>query len=734
MINLIMLKIQRQLILVNGLDCFRMLRFKLVFSVLLSFFTLQVSALDLYVSVRGDDHWSGKFAKANSANTDGPFASITAAKEAIRKYKNNHVLNEQVTVFIEEGTYFLSETIELNPEDSGSERYPVKYIGKGKGVVFIGGIPIEKWESENGLWVAILDKSLVDQYHFEQLYVDGLRAQRARTPNQGFYSPKNIKETVLEKGTGSVADKAEQQVYLRDGQSDWLKSITGSEINNAVVTFYHKWDNTRKYIADVNLQDSSLTIKGKGMKPWNPINEKSLYIAENFKAALDTAGEWYLEPSGRLYYMPLKDQKMDQVSAYVPTLQQLLVINGNSEHPVSNVSFQNIAFKVSGYKLPLLGQDPVQLAAPTLAAIMLDYAQGVNFINCEIANTGANAIWFRTGCLNSSISQSYMHDLGAGGVKVGVFEVPANRNEITRNITVDNCIIQSGGYIFPCAAGVVIFHAADNRIRHNDIGDFRYTGVSVGWVWGYKESLATGNIIEYNHIHHLGWGELSDMGGVYTLGISPGTVIRNNVIHHVFSYTYGGWGLYADEGSSNILMENNLVYLTKSTGFHQHYGENNTIRNNIFAFGKEAQIQLTRPEDHLSFRLTNNIVYFNQGDLFQKNMNKSWEKTITLIDSNVYWNSANRAVTFPDGNGGAWQAKGHDLHSVIADPGFVNADKFDFRIKNRKLTDRIGFKPFDYKQAGVYGRAAWKNKASLSQAKQKAFDLLLANQDMKFND
>ncbi|WP_316815091.1 right-handed parallel beta-helix repeat-containing protein [Pedobacter nyackensis] len=729
-----MFKTQRQLTLLNGLDFSGVSRLKLVFSILLSFFTLQAAALDLYVSVNGNDQWSGKLAKANSANTDGPFATIKAAKEAIRKLKNNQVLNEPITVYIQEGTYFLNETIEFNPEDSGSDKYPVKYIGKGKGAVFIGGISIEKWQTENGLWVSRLDKNLVDQYHFEQLYINGLRAQRAKTPNQGFYSPKKVRETVLEKGTSSIANKAEQQVFIRAGEWGWLKSMTGSEINNAVVTFYHKWDNTRKYIADVNLQDSSLTIKGKGMKPWNPIDEKSLYIAENFKAALDTAGEWYLEPSGKLYYMPLKDQKMDQLSAYLPTLQQLLVIKGDSDHPVSNVSFQNITFKVSGYKLPLEGQDPVQLAAPTLAAIMLDYAQGVNFINCEIANTGANAIWFRTGCLNSSISQSFMHDLGAGGVKVGVFEAPANRTEITRNITVDNCIIQSGGYIFPCAAGVAIFHAADNRIRHNDIGDFRYTGVSVGWVWGYKESLATGNIIEYNHIHHLGWGELSDMGGVYTLGISPDTIIRNNVIHHVFSYTYGGWGLYTDEGSSDIIMEKNLVYLTKNTGFHQHYGKNNTIRNNIFAFGKEAQIQLTRPEDHLSFKLTNNIIYYNQGDLFQKNMNKSWKKASTFIDSNVYWNSAKKAVTFPDGNSGEWQAKGHDLHSVIADPEFVNVHKFDFRIKNKKLAYSIGFKPFDYKNAGVYGTAAWKNKAHLSQTKQKAFDLLLANQHMKFND
>jgi parallel beta-helix repeat protein len=704
--------------------------FKLGFGIFLSLLTIQASALDLYVSVKGNDNWSGKLAKANATKTDGPFASITAAKEAIRKFKQNHALNEQITVVIQEGTYFLTETIEFIPEDSGSDKYPVKYLATGKGATFIGGLPVTNWQFENGLWVAKLDS----QHNFEQLYIDGLRAIRARTPNNGFYSPKKIVETVLEKGNDRVAVQAEQQVYLRAGQSAWLKSITNSEINNVVLTFYHKWDNTRKYVAKLSLQDSSLTIKGKGMKPWNPINEKSLYIAENFKAALDTAGEWYLEPNGKLYYMPLKGQKMDKVNAYLPILQQLLIINGNSEHLVKNISFQNITFKVSGYKLPLLGQDPVQLAATTTAAIMLDFAQQVNFINCEIANTGANAIWFRTGCSNSSITSSYLHNLGAGGVKVGAFDIPTGPKDMTRDITVDNCIIQSGGYVFPCAAGVAIFNAANNLIRHNDIGDFRYTGVSVGWTWGYKNSFATGNIIEYNHIHHLGWGELSDMGGIYTLGISPGTIIRNNVIHHVYSFTYGGWGLYTDEGSSNILIENNLVYQTKSTGFHQHYGKDNTVRNNIFAFGKEAQLQLTRAEDHLSFRLVQNIFYYNQGDLFQKNINKFWEKAIIAVDSNIYWNSAKQKVTFPDGNRGLWKAKGHDLQSIIADPGFVNAEKYDFHIKNRKLTDSIAFKPFDYNEAGVYGTVEWKNKAILSKPKQKAFDELFASKNSKFID
>src|SRR5690606_33350143 len=104
-------------------------------------------------------------------------------------------------------------------------------------------------------------------------------------------------------------------------------------------------------------------------------------------------------------------------------------------------------------------------------------------------------------------------------------------------------------------------------------------------------------------------------------------------IHDVYALTYGGWGLYTDEGSTGVVMENNLVYRCKSAGFHQHYGKDNVVRNNLFYRQYHHQLESTKIEEHTGFRFTNNIVYFSEGKLD----GIEWDKTNFYADSNAYW-------------------------------------------------------------------------------------------------
>ena len=149
--------------------------------------------------------------------------------------------------------------------------------------------------------------------------------------------------------------------------------------------------------------------------------------------------------------------------------------------------------------------------------------------------------------------------------------------------------------------------------------------------WGYMATSDAGNTVSFNLIHDIFQGELSDGGCIYNLGRSPGTVIDNNVCHNSNAYGYGGWGLYTDEGSSNVTLSNNVVYSTKDASFHQHYGTDNLIVNNIWAFGSslpctgDCDVSALRSSQHpvsqhdagvnSSFTFARNIVLLGAPDI-----------------------------------------------------------------------------------------------------------------------
>ncbi len=669
----------------------------------------------LYIAPNGKDNASGSY--------DHPLASLQGVRDRLRELRKEKPPGDTIHVIVQDGNYRMKEPLVLWPEDSGTDLYPVIYCaGDGNKPVFSGGIRIKNIrKNEQGYWVADIPDIKNSRKKFEQLYVNGRRAERAHSPDTGFFVMKGVKENVWVQGSGRAPERA-QQVILADPESlGELSSLSVNELKEVVMTVYHKWNITKRYADGIN--DSVIFTSGEGMKPWNRWKTGTRYRLENYAGALTEPGEWFLDDSGQLTYIPRPGERPEDAEVIAPALTRMIIIKGDPEHGkyVKNIRFEGLRFMYSAYYLPPAGFEPAQAAATIDATVQVDGARNIILKDCEIAHTGNYGVWFREACSDCQVEHCHIHDLGAGGIRIGTVKIPEDTMLITRNILLENNIIQSGGYLFPPAVGVWIGQSSDDKVLHNDIGDFRYTGVSVGWVWGYAYSPAKRNKINYNHIHHLGWGVLSDMGGVYTLGRSEGTSVSHNVIDHVWSYSYGGWGLYPDEGSSHILMENNLVYKTKTGGFHQHYGEENIIRNNIFAFASMYQLQCTRVEDHRSFFFTNNIVYYDQGVL----LGGPWDKVKITMDHNIYWNTRGN-VSFLTMDLSAWRRKtGHDRHSVIRDPGFKDPVHNDFRFSNGKVLRETGFVTFDYTRAGVYGTQKWKEKAVLPKEKRDAFDKIM---------
>lgn len=248
-----------------------------------------------------------------------------------------------------------------------------------------------------------------------------------------------------------------------------------------------------------------------------------------------------------------------------------------------------------------------------------------------------------------------------------------------------------------------------------------YSGIVVGRILSKDQhSHAHHNEIGWNHIHHIGCGEMSDMAGIYTEGVSPGTRIHHNLIHDVNRLRYGGWGLYCDEASSGILLDHNIIYDCMDGGYMQNPGSGNIspniVSNNIFVFSTDVEGQIACGKKKVAtakelMSIQRNII----GTLTGQVLERYWFAEDAAqdpgsgfhFDWNLYWKPEDKDIRFKDWSLEQWREMGQDRHSIIADPMFVDAERRDFRLKPDSPALAIGFEQIDTKEIGLYGDPDW---------------------------
>ena len=276
----------------------------------------------LYVSTQGNDN--------NSGSKDQPLASLSGARDKVRKLRFEKVLstNDTVYIYVMPGNYFMEEPLRLDKRDNGTAQGPVVFTSNpAERPVFYGGMKLNKFEVvNNNLWRVYIPQVVKYGFTFEQLYINEQRRFRAQTPNRGdFFMVGNAFETKLAESGGRRALLASQRIKPMKSDAGFLSDIK-SDLSDVLVVFYHKWDNTRKRMIEINRADSSFHIVGLGEKPWNRIDSTSRYVVENYREALDSPGEWFLAKDGYLYYIPMIGETTDNTECMVPTIDKFIVM------------------------------------------------------------------------------------------------------------------------------------------------------------------------------------------------------------------------------------------------------------------------------------------------------------------------------------------------------------------------------------------------------------------------
>ena len=670
----------------------------------------------IYVSQKHGNNMSTGFYKDVREDMQGPLKTIEHALFQVARMRNAGI-GQPITIAILDDVYTLDKTIEI---DNKVNLVTIKGMND---TIVSGGIKIEGFKDDvfNGTKCFSAEVPQVkDGFWFTDLYVDGARADFTHLPKTGVFTPVSVDDNNIDLHTHCkwfIAKPEDAKLFAS------LKNFT-----DCFISYNHYWVDEHTPVESVDVETGRVVMEYVSRFSLSEKYERSAmkYKLENVAEAFENANEWYLDrQTAKVYYIPRNDeQTAENIDVYVPRLDKLFVVKGEKGTQVDGITFKNLTFANTrgdykssdndcSFARNILEEGTIyasdtQSVCLAHGAVEFTYAHGGGVENCTFRSLGIHGLTINEGCDNQNIYANKFLGLGAGGVKIGGGEFGCDKEDETHTITVSQNIIRSCGRRYFAACGVLLKHAYKITVSHNEISDLFYTGISIGWIWGYNDNISRDNIIEKNHIHTIGQGVLSDMGGIYVLGRQPGTILRGNLIHEVVSFDYGGHGIYTDEGTCYILIENNICYGGNSTGFNQHYGRMNTIRNNIFAKAGEEPVRSSMAELHPSIILDRNIIVSDGTASYRAGYGRQNTGYFHKIcgTNNIHFNTKGDVKIFDIGTKTftleeVQKNYGLEDGSIIADPKFKDYENNDFTLTEDSPALAMGFEPIDMSDVGV---------------------------------
>ncbi len=294
-----------------------------------------------YVSPAGDD--------SNPGSADQPVRTLAKARDLVRGL--NSSITTDLIVYLRGGTYPLTETVSFANADSGKDGHYVKYVAyPGEQPLVTGGKQITGWkvfDAAKNIYSADAGTA-----PFRQLYVNGAKAVRARTPNQGangginFASTKDVDSTahtilVDSSAVSNWKNFTKVEMHMMVGWAGSILRLASFATAGATANV--------KFQAD---EDAILFIRANPSV--NRDTKTRNYYFENALEFLDSPGEWYLdETSNTLYYMPRTGEDMTTAVVVAPIVETLVLVQGTSTtDQAAYLWFQGLTFAHSTYMRP----------------------------------------------------------------------------------------------------------------------------------------------------------------------------------------------------------------------------------------------------------------------------------------------------------------------------------------------------------------------------------------------